>query len=808
MLRHNEMKNKRNTVRGKSLAAGESIDFKGVRTLNLKSIDISFRVGELNAITGVSGSGKTALAVHTLVSASKQFLLPLRPAARKRETWIPAVFDSFEGLTPALSLNEFAARLNTRENVGTVLNLWTSFAELLAATGRIRCARKDCAMAVCDGNSVRGELAELALTKGSAEARVLFGAVFRQSDFADLGHPAPKNSHKKDALWFVELIRRCMALNYRRFLIGARAVRLEANAEIDFKQLTSGQVPEEIAVVVDSMPLAGVATAEGKIRFGEIQAQVFSLGSRVCRVVVLPGTENPFHSGTLEKSWPRFYLATGSYCSVCGQSAPQLTSDFVLARIARAEGRAAQRQSEFSLLDVFIGNDSGARLIDQPISAVTKLLSSATAGRSGELLRLDKILSNLGISHLPGNRKLADLSDGERLALACAFLELVSMTETLIVIDQPSRILHPQNLEFVYDWCRRTLTAGNTLVVVESDPSFLSRADFIVELGPGAGAEGGRIMYQGEPPRAKPVRRRSRSLPPRKQIVLERISRGGLYAIVGVCGSGKSRLLAQLACSKGELATSSKKVPAQNEFRSVRLLPASSGRAKPTQEEKTVAELAEVFLPLAELYAALPDARRAGYERNDFMLMTNKLRCDACEGSGREMVEAGVSGANDLACASCNGRRYNTAAQEVRFNEVSLPDTLSAAAGEMLRVFSLRNELVPKLQMLSRFGLLHLRLGARMGQISAADRQRLLLAAQLLSAPEKTLFLLDQAFAGLSASEIELCMLPLRQATQRGAAFVFSTHAAEVISKSDYIIELDISGRVSCFGKVASPIPD
>jgi excinuclease ABC subunit A len=549
--------------------------------------------------------------------------------------------------------------------------------------------------------------------------------------------------------------------------------------------------------VLDSLPLDSVFSEEGAARFEEISSRIAALGVTAAELLVVPADENPFHSGQVDTAWPRLIMTAGWYCPVCGKTAPALDFREALNRLSAAENADSQPSDA---VDIFLGELPLRRVPELPI----RLLSESAAWPT-ELKHRLLLLSSLGLAHISLGRKLSELSSGERLLLACMFLEMAGLSDTLLIADEPSRVLGPVNLQQVHAWCRRMIDSGNTALVSEKNFPFLVQADCILELGPGAGERGGEIIFCGSPKiwaenqaenagtftqqnlpshieDVQPV-----VLPPMKTGEYDRIPLGCLVGILGPAGSGKSRLLAELAETKGLLRKSSR--VSKTDFRSVRLLtPAISRRSKNRLLHKRVLEVAEVWPPLAELYASLPFARRSNFSAEDFLLHSARLRCAHCRGQG--FVEEGeMRGEAALLCDICFGSGFAVEAQQIVFRECSLPDVLRMSVHEALSLFALQKQVVRILQVLEHFGLAALRLGTHLFELAASDIQRLTLASQFVGAePKKALFLLDQPFAGLPDGEVQQMMLRLRSAAEKGNSFVFSAHSYPALNACDLLI--------------------
>ena len=766
-------------------ASFDAVRVQSIQTLNLKSIDVEFPYGKLNAITGPSGSGKTALAVHTICGASLEFAFASTPGAEFDRSIIQPKYSNTQGLIPAIDILALARKLTGAGTVADLLGLNQELATLTAHRGAIRCGRSDCAMSSSDLNQTVAAL-EAMREKAGEGSRVLIGAEFRHEQFM-----GKKTSPKKNLPWFHELMRHMIGFDFKRFVIGSRAVRIDEPLQLEEMKFTAADLEAKaLTVILDTFALDNLERS----RLAENLERVFNTGSKLAVLIVSPREAKPFESGEVDSEWPRLTYTSGLFCSTCGRTSSPLTPE-----LAAAEIQQMNPSSDEGILGVFI---SGLRL-PQALSLSFCELMFFLKDESETYSRLKSaidVLASLGLDNLPPARIQRSLSSGERIKLVCAYLKLMSITETLLVLDEASRVLHPYDLELVSNWCRSMLADGNTVLAVEHNEKFLSSSDTILELGPEGGKRGGEIVYFGaasewkqSAPTAKPLKKVKVKKSAAVSKTTLKFPLGSLTALVGRSGSGKSRLLAELEDSRGALDQAHKK------FSQVFKI-----GAKSKQIASSAIEISGILRPIAELYAALPLARRIGFSADDLMLLTPAACCEGCEGRGVAEFESGAFGTELLPCDICAGGRYNSQAKDIAYNSLPLGSIFLSSVSELLAVFGMRNEIASRLQTLDSFGLSELRMGSYASELSASDRQRLLLCAQLISGVKtNSLFLLEQPFAGVDLEKIPLLIKKLKDILKNKAAMVFTTHSQNVIREADFVIELSC-GEATYFGAASA----
>ena len=451
-------------------------------------------------------------------------------------------------------------------------------------------------------------------------------------------------------------------------------------------------------------------------------------------------------------------------------------------------------------------------------------------------------LRQLGLGYLSLDRASSTLSTGERQRVQLARAVRNRTTGVLYVLDEPSIGLHPSNVEGLLGVVDDLLADGNSVVLVDHDVRVLRHADHLVEIGPGSGAEGGRVIAQGSVAEveknpasrigpflsgARHVRARARAVEGEvfsagslrletgaihtvRPLVVE-IPRGRLTAVTGVSGSGKTTLVLESLVPALRADIAGEPLPAH-----VRSVDAAGLRrtnlidATPigANVRSTVATYSGVLDDLRRAYAKLPESRERGYRAGAFSYNTGSLRCPTCDGTGQISLDVQFLPDVDIPCPDCGGARYGREAWDVRLaGDVSLPELLSYTvdqAREALAVTSLRSA-KGKLEVLHDLGLGYLTLGEATPALSGGEAQRLKLASELTRDQADALFVFDEPTIGLHPLDVEVLLGVLQRLIENGATVVVIEHDLDMIASADWIVDMgpgggDAGGRIVCAG--------
>jgi excinuclease ABC subunit A len=450
-----------------------------------------------------------------------------------------------------------------------------------------------------------------------------------------------------------------------------------------------------------------------------------------------------------------------------------------------------------------------------------------------------EFLTAVGLHYLSLDRSAATLSGGEGQRIRLATQIGSKMRGVLYVLDEPSIGLHPRDNEQLLGTLARLRDMGNTVVVVEHDAETIERADYVVDLGPGAGRLGGGLVAAGEPidiARNKnsltgqylsgaleipiPSMRRERN---GKELVVSgarehnlknidvEIPLGLFTVVTGVSGSGKSTLindiiyrsLARQIFESGELPGQHDAIKgAQYLDKVIRIDQSPIGRTP----RSNPATYTGVFTPIRDLYAMLPESRERGYKPGRFSFNVKGGRCEACQGDGLKRIEMNFLPDVYVTCDICRGRRYNLETLQVKYKGYSIADLLEATVEEALGVLENLPQIRPKLQTLNDVGLGYIHLGQSSTTLSGGEAQRIKLAKELSRKQTgRTFYVLDEPTTGLHFDDVKKLLDVLQRLVDLGNTVVVIEHNLDVIKTADWIIDLgpdggEYGGRVVACG--------
>lgn len=438
-------------------------------------------------------------------------------------------------------------------------------------------------------------------------------------------------------------------------------------------------------------------------------------------------------------------------------------------------------------------------------------------------------LHNVGLGYLTLSRSSGTLSGGESQRIRLASQIGSGLTGVLYVLDEPSIGLHQRDNDRLLETLKRLRDLGNTVIVVEHDEDTIKAADYLIDMGPGAGIHGGEIVAMGTPqeiiknPKSLtgryikgdlciPVPTKRRSPDPKRMIILENATvnnlksvtaqfpLGLLVCVTGVSGGGKSSLVIETlykAISK-HLHGSSDQPGAHKGIKGLELLDkvididqSPIGRTP----RSNPATYTGAFTPIREWFAALPEAKVRGYKAGRFSFNVKGGRCEACEGDGVIKIEMHFLPDVYVVCDQCKGKRYNRETLEVRYNNKSISEVLDMTVEEGLKFFEHIPSLKDKLSTLSKVGLGYIHIGQRATTLSGGEAQRIKLSKELSKrATGKTIYILDEPTTGLHFEDIKKLLEVLNSLVEQGNTVIVIEHNLEVIKTADWIIDLGPEG--------------
>lgn len=780
-----------------------SMELRGVTTHNLRAVDVSIPSRGLTVVTGPSGSGKSSLVFDTLLAeAQNRFNDLVSPWARRL---LPrkggAEFESARGLQAAVAVPQATGRRNPRSRVGTVSELDELLRMLFSRAGERTCP-------AC-GGTFTGDRCGC----GERHALLLASAFSPNSEAGACPHCK--------GLGFVQACdpERLVAHPERSLAAGALdgtrfgAYLGEPDGQFVATLLCVGQ-----ALGVDfGKPWAELAPAEREVAMRGAGDRIFDVAWHYRR-----GKNEGVHR--LSTVWAGFAaLVDREYERVHLKSGPAAEGEALEALLAdRTCPHCAGERLRVEARAVKVG---GLRLPEAMAMTLDELHAWFEGREAGpvpnlraDILRRSGALRDAGLGYLTLGREIATLSGGEAQRLRLASALGGGLTGVTYVLDEPTQGLHPRDTQRLAGVLRGLADAGNAVVVMEHDRELVARADRVIELGPGAGPEGGRILAEGTPAELAEGTSRTGAMLRRGKgtgaqaapwtfmpgVTLRGASlhnlqdlevvfpAGALVAVTGVSGSGKSTLVqgvlgpSLLAKLQGRGPVGCREAQAHLAFGEVLMLGQSAGPGGSASTVLTLTGLAEA---LRKRFAATPEAKSRGLTAKHFSTAASGGRCEACEGKGYVTVAMDLLPDVKVGCEACQGQRFLPEVLACRVEGMTLPEVLDAPVAQVSRLFA-RDRLAP-LAALCGIGLGYLRLGQEAGTLSAGEFQRLRLAGVLASDPaRRAAILLDEPTRGLGFEDVDRLVGALRTLARAGHLVVVVEHDLDLVAAADWVIDL------------------
>ena len=453
-----------------------------------------------------------------------------------------------------------------------------------------------------------------------------------------------------------------------------------------------------------------------------------------------------------------------------------------------------------------------------------------------------RFLQSVGLSYLTLSRSSGTLSGGESQRIRLATQIGSSLMGVLYILDEPSIGLHQRDNDKLLDTLRRLRDLGNTLIVVEHDEDTMRAADWLIDIGPGAGALGGQVVSAGTPEQvmADPNSLTGQYLSGKKRIEVPECRRAGngkwltvrgarennlksidvsvplgtLTCVTGVSGSGKSSLVNEIIFKRlGADLNRMKAHPGKHDAiegeehldKVINIDQSPIGRT-PRSNPATYTNL---FNDIRDLFASLPDAKARGYGPGRFSFNTKGGRCEACCGDGVLKIEMHFLADVYVPCEVCHGKRYNRETLEVRYKGKSISDVLDMTVDEALPFFSALPKIADRLQTLQDVGLGYVKLGQSSTTLSGGEAQRVKLATELSKRTTgRTIYILDEPTTGLHADDVKKLLAVLQRLVDSGNTVLVIEHNLDVIKCADYLIDLGPEGGVGGGTVVATGTPE
>ncbi|MFF7730797.1 flavin reductase [Streptomyces sp. NPDC008001] len=775
----------------------DSIRLEGVTTHNLKSVDVSLPKGKLIVAAGVSGSGKSSLVIDTLFEHSKTLYLGALSSKSLDMGDGDYQFDRIAGTQPPVALRQRdGASSNPRSTVGTLTGLDGLYRLLFGAGSRPvcpACLGPTGADLFCDACGCFAEPHSAKhFSPNRKEGKCLRCDGIGELVGFSLGKIIPDRSKTLTEIWDGADPGTFAVPNVRK-AFEAMAADIGLDLDVPFEKLSPEQT-ERVLHGSDTVYTLKIRKVTNDFRFEGILGFL----ERAYRNASSAARKNAFtnylgreicpacHGGRLR---PESLRAT-----VAGHTFPDFQGDELSRSIARLrEGLA-----------------SG------DVPAQVRELATAIVRQSANI-------EDVGLGHLQLRRPVTTLSGGELQRLLLAQHLASDLTGVMYVLDEPTAGLHEADTGRILDSLRRLRDLGNTVIVIEHDESVIRAADWVVELGPGAGSRGGEIIFEGrfadllkcgDSPTAAamashgPARTRTDlSGAPWLEVrgitrnnVLDQTARfplGALTCVSGVSGAGKSSLVAGIHASVSRAITQRSTGAAESagiegaEFLDdvIHVEQRPIGRSS----RSTLVTYIGISDHLRDAFTASEEAVKRGLGRGEFSPNVAGGRCESCKGLGLAEIEMTLFKSEFIVCPECEGRRFQEHVLDVRLNGRNIHDVLSMTVEDALAWFDAQSspKVVQALSVLSEFGLGYLQLGCSTTTLSGGEAQRLNLASELLKQRRsRTLFIFDEPTRGLHTADIRHLLALFERLISTGNTIVVIEHNVKVIALADWVIDL------------------
>jgi excinuclease ABC subunit A len=814
----------------------DRIVVQGAREHNLKNIDLNVPREKLIVITGLSGSGKSSLAFDTLYAeGQRRYVESLSAYARQflEQMERPDV-EFIDGLSPAISIEQKGISRNPRSTVGTITEIYDFLRLLYARVGKPYCPQcgkeissqtvqqiVDYLMGLPGGTRVilfapivrgkKGEYRkELDRLRSDGFVRVRIDGTVK-----DLEEAIRLDRHKKHTIEVV----------IDRFIIRPHVGKRVA----DSLELASRMADGVISVRIDDgdeMVFSQKATCiDCGVSYPDIAPRMFSFNSPYGACPVCDGLG--FTISGLISGWgggEETFLEThgekgslhsnGAPCPACGGA--RLRPESLSVKINGLSIYDVVRMSVGQAYDFF----EKLSLSDRDQHIASPILK--------EIIERLRFMVDVGLDYLTIDRRAFSLSAGEGQRIRLATQIGSSLVGVLYILDEPSIGLHQRDNLRLLENLHRLRDMGNTIVVVEHDESTIRAADFLVDMGPGAGDQGGHVIFSGHPSEitrtkdsltgrylsgdlAIPVPRRRRT-PGEERLVLKGVSTNNLknidviiplgvfVCVTGVSGSGKSSLVVdtlhrvlsrQLYHSKASCETLHSVEGLGQIDKVINIDQMPIGRTP----RSNAATYTGVFGLIRDLFSLIPEARMRGYKPGRFSFNVKGGRCESCRGDGLIKVEMHFLPNVYVTCEVCGGKRYNRETLEIKYKGKNIHDVLDMTVSQALAFFENIPSIQAKLQTLEDVGLGYIKLGQSATTFSGGEAQRIKLSRELSKrGTGRTLYILDEPTTGLHFADVQCLLDVLNRLVDAGNTVIVIEHNLEVIKSADHIIDLGPEG--------------
>lgn len=811
-------------VEKEALNLNYAIHVKGARENNLKNLTVTIPKNKLVVLTGPSGSGKSILAMDTLFKeCQRQYLESMGLQGINK----PKV-DSMSGLSPAISINQQNTNRNPRSTVGTVTDMYTSLRMIFEKLGQRHCP-------VCHY--------EIAPPFNSEDIEKEEGS-FKEYIFCPNCHDRMEKLTRTHFSYNKTegACPTCKGLGETVDIHQESVFHQQLSIEKGAVDLWKGRYAEwQIAIVKAAMSYYGVPLEE------ELPLQEYSPEQKAILYYGVESEEVKEYfpdrkppktvekgkfEGVLTGMWRRFTEKSGSsneaeeyfYSQICPDCQGERLNE--ISRSVTVENMTIPMLVSHSLEEMFNWTLHLEKTLDKESYI---LVEDFIQDMKTKLNRIIKI----GLGYLTLDRQVITLSGGEAQRLKLSALLDSALTGVLYIMDEPTVGLHPKDTLGLVSVLKRLRDLGNTVLLIEHDVDVMKEADYIIDIGPGAGKQGGTVVGQGTLQELINIDRSVTGKYLREEGVLKKTYRDGtgegitvhraevhnlkdvtvtfpigcLTAVTGVSGSGKSSLVFDvLAKGDDKIHEGFDKVTGLDHFDQMIIV----GQSPLSRMKRSnIATYIDVFTHIRSIFAKDESAKEKGFTAKHFSFNTVGGRCENCQGLGYVTTNMLFFPEMEVVCPACHGKRFQQKVLSVKYNGLSINDILESSILECLSIFKEEKKVRGVLELLVEIGLGYLKMGQSLTTLSGGEGQRLKLAKELIKQGNKrSLYLLDEPTTGLHPNDVTQLLKLLDRLVDAGNTVILVEHNSQIIKGADWIVDLGPEGGDKGGQIIAEGTPD
>ncbi|RAP51226.1 MAG: excinuclease ABC subunit A [Methanosphaera sp. rholeuAM270] len=789
----------------------KTIKIRGAKTHNLKNIDINIPLNKIVAIAGVSGSGKSSLALGILYAeGSRRYLEALSTYTRRRITQSKkAKADLIEHIPSALALHQRPNIPGVRSTFGTSTELLNSLRLLYSRCGNYYCSnghKQEATMniarelpikcPVCHEEFYGLSAEEYSYNSDGACTKCSGTGLIRDVDTTKLV-PDETLTLKEGAVkpWSM------FGISWMYLMAGELGVR----TDIPFKNLTD----QEKDIIYNGEAIKRYIAIPSK------NGKMFDINCEYRNAI--RAVQEALNNAKSEKGLTRInkYLKV-KVCDECNGS--RISKEANQTTINNTNITEASRKTLEQLI----------KWIPESIETLPHEIRQMAANIAEEFMDNADCLMQLGLGYLTLDRPSSTLSTGELQRVQLARTIRNPTTGVLYVLDEPSIGLHPSNIEGLIQVMNELVRNGNSVILVDHDVNILEAADYLIEIGPSSGVNGGQVIAEGS---IEEIVEDDESIigkylsKEENMIVRQKCSREELFSdgiitlstgrihtvhelelkipknrltvVTGVSGSGKTTTILESLYPAIKMSLDNEVLPEHIEhvdYGDINRINLIDATPIGKNVRSTLATYSGVLTNLRKLYANQEKSGKLGLDVKDFSYNTGKLRCSTCNGTGSISMDVQFLPDVEIECPDCHAHRYSSEAEEITYNGLSIKDAMALTIDEAISVYEDDKKIYNKLKTLKDIGLGYLTLGESTPALSGGEAQRLKLASHMGKKQKNALFIFDEPTIGLHPEDVKQLIRVIDDLLEKGATIVIIEHDLDLIKNADYIIDMGPCG--------------